>query len=539
MKSSGFSRLGQASSGKEDQQKIGLVWVLFMVKDDWMTFWIKIFTLAMIGLGLDGCGRDEQLREARRNVVIVEVTSQTWDYRLPWNPGTVSSARGAGFVIEGKRILTNAHVISGARNITVQREADPRKYAGKVLHVAHDCDLALVEIEDPEFFKGTTVLPIGTIPELESVVSVYGFPIGGDRLSVTRGVVSRIDYNSYTHSGRESHLAIQIDAAINPGNSGGPVMQDDKVVGVAFQGFRGDVAQNVGYMIPTPVIRRFLKDVEDGHYDHYVDIAIRWMALENRAMRKYLKRPNDGLGVVVTDIFSEGSSDGVLEKGDVLLSIDGHPIESDGSVRLEGQPVQMEEIVERKFAGDTVTLEVWRKEKLESLKLTLRPAEMFSMYENLYEEAPRYVVFGGLVLQPLTANLMAVLMGSADLRLRQTYSMFGQDQLYRETPEPVVLTSILPDPLNVYLRGLAGQVVREINGRKIRTLADVLPALEAGKGRTVILFLGDQRPAVLKNREVDEATPRLMAQYGIAEVSRTELGNRRLAKGSFQKVDSK
>jgi len=482
---------------------------------------------------------DSQLREARRNVVIVEVTSQTWDYRLPWNPGTVSSARGAGFVIEGKRILTNAHVISGARNITVQREADPRKYAGKVLHVAHDCDLALVEIEDPEFFKGTTVLPIGNIPELESVVSVYGFPIGGDRLSVTRGVVSRIDYNSYTHSGRESHLAIQIDAAINPGNSGGPVMQDDKVVGVAFQGFRGDVAQNVGYMIPTPVIRRFLKDVEDGHYDHYVDIAIRWMALENRAMRKYLKRPNDGLGVVVTDIFSEGSSDGVLEKGDVLLSIDGHPIESDGSVRLEGQLVQMEEIVERKFAGDTVTLEVWRKEKLESLKLTLRPAEMFSMYENIYEEAPRYVVFGGLVFQPLTANLMAVLMGSADLRLRQTYSMFGQDQLYRETPEPVVLTSILPDPLNVYLRGLVGQVVREINGRKIRTLVDVLPALEAGKGRTVILFLGDQRPAVLKNREVDEAMPRLMAQYGIAEVSRTDLGNRRLAKGSFQKVDSK
>jgi S1-C subfamily serine protease len=539
MKSSGFSSLGRISSGKEDRQKIGLVWVLFMVKDDWMTFWTKLFTLAMMGLGLAGCGKDEQLREARRNVVMVEVTSQTWDYRLPWNPGTVSSARGAGFVIEGKRILTNAHVISGARNITVQREADPRKYPGKVLYVAHDCDLALLEVEDPEFFKGTTVLPIGDIPELESVVSVYGFPIGGDRLSVTRGVVSRIDYNSYTHSGRESHLAIQIDAAINPGNSGGPVMQDDKVVGVAFQGFRGDVAQNVGYMIPTPVIRRFLKDVEDGHYDHYVDIAIRWMTLENHAMRKYLKRPDDGLGVVVTDIFSEGSSDGVLKNGDVLLSIDGHPIESDGSVRLEGQPVQMEEIVERKFAGDTVLLEVWRQEKLEKLSLTLRPAEMFSMYESLYEEAPRYVLYGGLVFQPLTANLMAVLMGSADLRLRQTYSMFGQDQLYQETPEPVVLTSILPDPLNVYLRGLAGQVVREINGRKIRTLADVLPALEAGKERTVILFQGDQRPAVLKNRDVDKAMPRLMAQYGIAEASRTDLGNRRLAKGSFQKADSK
>jgi len=496
---------------------------------------LRVWMLLLIPL-LGSCGKgDWQLSEARKNVVMIEVTAQTWDYRLPWNPGTVSSARGAGFVIDGNRILTNAHVVSGARYLTVQREADPRKYPAKVLHVAHDCDLALVQVEDSEFLKGTSVLPIGEIPELESVVSVYGFPIGGDRLSVTRGVVSRIDYNSYTHSGRESHLAIQIDAAINPGNSGGPVMQADKVVGVAFQGFRGDVAQNVGYMIPTPVIRRFLKDVEDGHYDHYVDIAIRWMPLENPAMRQYYHRPNDGLGVVVTDIFSEGSADGVLQKGDVLLSIDGHSIESDGSVRLDGQPVQLEEIVERKFAGDTVDLDVWRNQALEKRKITLRPAEMFSMYENLYEEPPRYVLYGGLVFQPLTANLMAVLVGGADLRLRQTYTLFGQDQIYRETPEPVILSSVLPDRSNVYLVGLAGQVVREINGRRIRTLADVLPALESGGERTVIRFEGDQRPAVLKKSEVDQVMPRIMAQYGISEAHRTELAGRRLAKGSWKK----
>ena len=498
-----------------------------------MRFGIWKFALLLLPF-FAGCAREDgQLREAKKNVVMIEMTAQIWDYRLPWNPGTVSSSRGAGFVIEGNRILTNAHVISGARYITVQREADPRKYPGKVLHVAHDCDLALVEVQDPEFFKGTTALPIGGIPDLESVVSVYGFPIGGDRLSVTRGVVSRIDYNSYTHSGRESHLAIQIDAAINPGNSGGPVMQADKVVGVAFQGFRGDVAQNVGYMIPTPVIRRFLKDVEDGHYDHYVDIAIRWMPLENPSMRKYLHRPNDGLGVVVTDIFSEGSSDGVLKREDVLLSIDGHSIESDGSVRLEGQPVQLEEIVERKFAGDQVELEVWRDQSLQKVTLTLRAAEMFSMYENLYEEAPRYVLYGGLVFQPLTSNLMAGLLGSADLRLRQTYTLFGQDQLYRETPEPVILSSVLPDRLNVYLGGMAGQIVREINGRRIRTLADVIPALESGGERTVIRFEGDQRPAVLKKSEVDRVMPRIMAQYGIKETSRTEINGRRLAKGSF------
>ena len=500
-----------------------------------MRSWVLTF-LAMV---LCGCAKGGQLHEAKKNTVMVEVTSQVWDYRLPWNPGTVSSGRGAGFIVSGKKIITNAHVISGARNITVQREADPRRYAAKVQYVAHDCDLAMLEVEDPAFFKGTTHLDLGGIPELESVVSVYGFPIGGDRLSVTRGVVSRIDYNAYTHSGRESHLAIQIDAAINPGNSGGPVMQADKVVGVAFQGFRGDVAQNVGYMIPTPVIRRFLKDVEDGRYDHYVDIAIRWMPLENPAMRKHLGRPNDGHGVVVTDVFSEGSSDGSLQKGDVLLSIDGHPIESDGSVRLEGKPVQLEEIVERKFAREEVRLEVWRGGKTERINVPLKPADMFSMYEVLYEPPPRYVLYGGLVFQPLTANLMAVLAGSADLRLKQKYTMFATDQMYKETPEPVILSAVLPDPTNVYLRGLAGQVVSEINGRKIRTLADVEPALAANGERTVVRFEGDARPAVLKKDEVDRSAPRIMAQYGITEMSRTELGGRRLAKGSYPQGEKK
>jgi S1-C subfamily serine protease len=263
------------------------------------------------------------------------------------------------------------------------------------------------------------------------------------------------------------------------------------------------------------------------------------MPLENPAMRKYLQRPDDGRGVVVTDVFSEGSSDGRIFGGDVLLSIDGHPIESDGSVRLEGKPVQLEEIVERKFAGEEVRLEVWRKGKLQPVGVTLKPADMFSMYEFLYEPPPRYVLYGGLVFQPLTANLMAVLAGSADLRLKQRYTMFATDQMYQETPEPVILSAVLPDSSNVHLRGLAGQIVREVNGKRIRALTDVEPALAANGERTVIRFEGDSRPAVLKREEVEQSTPRIMAQYGIREVSRTEVGERRLAKGSFEKGEEK
>jgi hypothetical protein len=70
-----------------------------------------------------------------------------------------------------------------------------------------------------------TPLRFGGIPQLESTVSAYGYPLGGERMSVTAGIVSRVDFQLYTHSGVDSHLTVQISAQINPGNSGGPVMR--------------------------------------------------------------------------------------------------------------------------------------------------------------------------------------------------------------------------------------------------------------------------------------------------------------------------
>src|SRR5207253_7172520 len=134
--------------------------------------------------------------------------------------------------------------------------------------------LALITVPAPDFFKNMLPLKFGGIPALESTVSAYGYPIGGERMSVTTGIVSRIDFQLYTHSSIDQHLATQISAQINPGNSGGPVLQNGKVIGVAFQGYSGDVAQGVAYMIPTPVIRRFLTDIKDGHYAKYVDLGL-------------------------------------------------------------------------------------------------------------------------------------------------------------------------------------------------------------------------------------------------------------------------
>ncbi len=460
----------------------------------------------------------DQARSAQKSLVRVSSTTQSPDYSIPWNPGSTSGGRGAGFVIDGNRIMTNAHVVSDARFIAVDREGDPKQYTARVEHVAHDCDLAVLRLEDESFFEGMEALEFGGIPELESTVSAYGYPIGGDRMSVTQGVVSRIDFQPYSHSGIDSHLTIQIDAAINPGNSGGPVMQDGKVVGVAFQGFRGDVAQNTGYMIPVPVVERFLTDIKSGEYNRYVELAISTFNLTNPAMRTALGLENDDLGIMVGSVYSGGSSDGVLESGDVLMAIDGLPIFSDGFVVLDGQRIEMPEVVERKFVGDKVTFDILRDGERKQVSAELQNGWMFASQANAYDEKPRYVIFGGLVFQPVSSNFLAANRVN-DLRLQYLFQQFVTEEVYVEHPELIVLSNILADPVNSFLTEFQHAIVDEVNDQKIRTLEDLAAAFEKDTEYHVIRTLGDTRPLVLATRDVEAARERILSRYSIPSES--------------------
>jgi S1-C subfamily serine protease len=457
-----------------------------------------------------------QPSETRKSIARITNTMQEANYRVPWLPGQVGSGSGTGWVVAGERLVTNAHVVSNARFLTVEKENDPKKYIATVEHVAHDCDLALLKLDDPSFFRGTKPFEIGGIPELESVVTVVGYPIGGDRISVTQGVVSRIDFRTYSHSVVDQHLSIQIDAAINPGNSGGPVLQGHKVVGVAFQGYSGDVAQNVGYMIPTPVIKHFLQDIKDGRYDRYMDLSIGFFNTLNPAMRKALGLPDDDRGVVVTSVQKAGVCYGVLRPGDVLLSIDNKEIFADGMVELEGERVLLSEVAERKYRGDSVHLKLLRERKPLECTVTFDRAWPFTMQSNAYDTAPAYVLFGGLLFQPLSRNLLGTYQFES-LRINYFYDHFISKEIYEQHPEIVVLSAILPDPINTYLSEFREGIVEEINGVKVKTLKDLAAAFAEKSEFYVIKFIGASRPLVLERSAVEAARERIKQRYNVLE----------------------
>jgi S1-C subfamily serine protease len=465
-----------------------------------------------------GQGASAPSRDLSVSVVRIDVTDQAADYASPWNPGHVSGGVGSGFVIIApngqKRIMTNAHVVSNARFITLSRERLSHPYTAHVEFVAHDCDLALLTVDDPGFFNGTMPLEFGGVPAIESGVSVYGYPLGGQRLSVTRGIVSKIDFDLYTHSGVDSHLVIQIDAAINPGNSGGPVLQVGKVVGVAFQGYNGAEAQNIGFMIPTPVIERFLKDLSKGSYTGYTDLSISYRPLLSPSARRALGLSDNDRGILVTDVHEKGSANGFLKKEDVLLAIDGHPISSNGLLELDGESVEMTEVVERKFNGEKVRFDILREGKPLTVEFPLQGSWPFRMQGNSYDEKPRYLLHGGLLFQPLDRNFLNA-EGHGNLRIRRTFDDFLEKHLYLERPEIVVLSRVLADPVNKECDGLRAGIVNTINGRKIRSLADVRAALDQPARYDVVVLEGTGLPIVLDRAEVMKANPRIMTAYGV------------------------
>ena len=238
----------------------------------------------------------------RKSILKIRVTSQTPNYAQPWLTNATRRSSGTGFYIGKNRIMTNAHVVADGKYITVQKDGDEKPVIARVKFVAHDSDLAILEVKDSSYFEGVKAMPFGDIPKVRDAVVTVGYPKGGEQISFTEGIVSRIGYRRYAHPGFDKHLLIQVDSAINSGNSGGPVIMRDKVVGVAFQSYVN--AENTGYIIPTPVINHFLDDIKDGQYDGHPknESTLHKGGSENDGARKYLGLNENEGGILLGEV---------------------------------------------------------------------------------------------------------------------------------------------------------------------------------------------------------------------------------------------
>jgi S1-C subfamily serine protease len=408
------------------------------------------------------------------SVVKVFVVQKGADYFQPWQMGYQAPASGSGFVLAGGRIMTNAHVVSDQVNIQVMKAGDTHKATAHVLFVAHDADLALLGVDEPDFFAGTTPVTFGAMPRQRDHVAAYGFPAGGDEMSTTEGVVSRIEVRPYAHAG-SNLLTVQTDAAINPGSSGGPVFKDGKFVGISFQGYNGAALNNTGYFIPVVLVERFLKDIADGRYDGIPLMGLAWQKLENPALRASLGLKDPRGGVMVTKLIPGSGAATVVKEQDVILALDGVPVAENGTVPFgDGERVDLSHLVSLHQMSETAQVSVWRDGQRLELKVPLHAVPDL-VPGPLYDQRPSYCVYAGLVFESLTANYLRLFEGGASTELRYLNEL-GLTSPERQ--EVVFINQVLPHEVNVGYHHLGQAIVTEVNGQPISRLKDVVAALK-------------------------------------------------------------
>lgn len=461
--------------------------------------------------------RSGVMRSMLRSVVKVMTTSDAPDYEQPWQTEGPDAAVGSGAIVmtpRGPRVLTNAHVVQNQVFIEVRRYGKTRKFEAVVEGVGHVCDLALLKVKDAGFAKGADAFPIGDLPVLGDRVAALGFPIGGERLSITEGVVSRIEVYPYAHSQRHL-LAVQIDAAINSGNSGGPVVKGGEIVGIAFEAL--DEAENVGYMIGAPIVKHFLRDIEQGVSDGFPDLGVVVQPLESKAHRRSLKlSPNSHSGVLITGVMHGGSADGILKEGDVLLTLDNKYVAADGSVSFrKGERIDMGHQVAKRHVGDSIPVKVNRKGKEHTFKVRLSPPR-YLVAEDAYDVKPTYYLYGGLLFVPLSRDLLKTWGPEWWQDAPPEIIAIYENEICTSTrSEVVVLQKVLADRVNQGYHDVEMLIIDQVQGRNIRHLKDLIRIAESAKGEFIRFQGSDGQLIVLERAQVEESSAGILRRYGV------------------------
>ena len=446
-----------------------------------------------------------------QSIVKIFATVSSPNYLEPWANPTIFGYTGSGVIIKDNQVLTSAHVVNGAKFVEVQKENDSKKYEATIKYISNQADLALIEIEDKSFFSNTKALEITEDVKIKDSVTAIGYPIGGNTISTTNGIVSRIEYKSYSWNPWANYLTIQIDAAINSGNSGGAVInKDNKIVGIAMMKLTH--ADNIGYIVPSVVINTFLNDIKDNKVDGFASTQTIVSYIENQDMKDYLGL-HDDLGILITRVDIE---DVELQENDVLISINGKKISNDGKIDSKYGKVSFNYELDIKQIGDTLKYEIIRNKNKINVDYKVKYSKPLIPYE--FDIEPKYLVFGGLTFSPLTQNYL-IKLGAK--------SYFIDGLLYKEektndiTERVVWLQKIFPNKVN---RGYTSgaYIVSKVNGTTIKDFSHFVNIIDTTNDEYVVIDFVESGKVVLKTKEAKDSFEQIKTNYGLKSDRRVD-----------------
>ena len=473
---------------------------------------------------------DPDSERLRQSVIKFKCKLEPRSAARPWKLDPVQEVGGSGVVISPGRVLTNAHVVHEATEVLVETDRTALPVPAKVLSIDLGRDLALVQVDDADFNGAHP--PVAIMPGLPrdgSRVTVMGYPMGGESLSTTSGVVSRSEWAGLGRRG-EPGMRVQVDAAVNFGNSGGPAFVDGKLAGLVFSGMSKAMADNISYLIATEEVARFLRESEAGAVTGNCVMHASTQTLENPALRAKLGVGSGTSGVVVIE-----QKDGPLQAWDIITKLNGMAVDNKGQVTVEdGRKVDMACAIGRfdpAKDGKTVPVEVIRDGK--PLKLDL-PAE--GARDGVIRARPNgdypYLVCGPLAFGPMHQDLLQDL-GPGGMRIVYLGGSPALPYLTDNRPAKgkelvAVLCPLMSSPVARGYDATPGQTVKSVNGKTFANFNEFVDVMRDAQGDWLVIEFNEQGAdrLVFRRQEFMDSTEPVMDANGIRQPASKDIRDR-------------
>lgn len=444
------------------------------------------------------------------SIVKIHTSASISNYKYPWQTSNIFRYVGSGAIIEDNQILTSAHVVSGAKFLEVQKENDPKKYIASVKYISHQADLAIVEVEDKIFFNDTKPLKLSKKVKTRDEITVLGYPLGGQTISTTTGIISRIEYTNYVWS-KEYLLAIQVDAAINDGNSGGAALdKNGDIVGIAMMRLKN--ADNISYIVPSVIINTFLEDIKDGKVDGFGSDGLTINYINNDSIKEYFGLKN-GDGILITKVpYGENN----FRVNDIILELDGKAVANDATIDSSFGRVHCNLVLHQKQIGDKVQFKVLRDKEIISFDYIIKNIE--PLITNEFDKEPRYLIFGGLAFTPLTKNYISAI-GSNTSGINNLF--YNKDKSNDFDEAVVWMQDNFPHKVN---RGYysQGYIVETVNGIKVQNFKHFVSLIDNLDTKFVVIDTMEKEKIILNVEEARESFDELKKIYRLISDRRVD-----------------
>ena len=481
-----------------------------------MKFLKLSFTAAILASSQALCRADETKTEWQDSIVLLDVTRNNFNFRIPWDKRAQSVSK-FGAVIGGKELLTTASGLSNHTLVRLQKGGRGKWINGEVRWIDYQANLAIIGVKDDGFLEGLSPIEFADAKGLKENLQVIrwrGGNIEKRAAEFSRFTVADANFN------QAPRIELKASSEIEGAGQAELMVSGKKVVGL--------VASKSGStcsVIPAPFITDVLKLREAGKYKGLGYFDFIWQPASNPAVIDYFKLDGQPRGVLVIKPGEKSE----LKLHDIILEVGGFPIDIQGDYLDPNYGhVIMEYLACRnKWAGDTVKLKIWRGGKVQDIDYELPKADFSDnlVMDRPNDVEPTYLIAGGLVFVPLSAEFLSS-WGSDWQRSAPFRLVFYNNQKAQKNQKSlVVLSLVLPDFYNIGYQQRSSQniVIEKANGNLISTLEDLAKALDNPKDGFHILEFkkgSSLGKIILDAEKLEQANDRIAQRYGIQSLQK-------------------